>query len=118
DVTVFLRTGAVDRRRLQAVVIAEREILLIEAARSLAAFELVGGGRALVGAQPVRRTAKADEGRWQARLEREHRLAAAGRGVLDVAVAKDRVTEQMIEGDAQDGDAQFVGVRPVQLHPL
>ena len=91
DGAVFLRTGAVDRRRHQPVMLAEREILVVEAARGLAAFELMGRGRALVGAPPVRRAPEDEERGWQPGLEREYRLAAAGRGVLDVAVAQDGV---------------------------
>ncbi|MEY2877821.1 MAG: hypothetical protein RLZZ15_201 [Verrucomicrobiota bacterium] len=115
-IAVLIGPGRIDRAGRGAQVRAQREILGVEAARGGPAFELMRGGRAVVALGLRGHAAQAPERILQARLQRQARFRLARHGPLPVRIRQHHMAQQVRIRHAGERDAEFVGMRQVDLH--
>lgn len=90
-VAVLVGPAEIDGARRGAQVLAEREILGVEAARGGTALELMRGGRAVVGLHLCGHAAEPPEAVLQTRLQRQARLRLARHRPLPVGIRQHEV---------------------------
>ena len=95
--------------------LAQRDVIGVTAAAALAALELMGRSRALIGLGKPRHPAQHPQRGLQPGLEREAGFRKARQGPFPVRVRQHRVAEQVGERGPGDGHAEFVGVGPIGL---
>jgi hypothetical protein len=111
DVAVLMALASLDGLGLQAVVLQQGLVTLLERLGPFDAW-LDSGGQA-VGAVQLRHAAQLPQGVLQALAEALQALREADGAGLPVGVGQDEVVDQVVERDAAEGHAQVGAMREV-----
>ena len=111
---VFVGFPGIDQRGLEAIVVQELGVAVVEGPAA-AALYLVGQGRGVVGAYDLGRAAQFPERVLQSLLQGQKGLAGNHLGVAPARMAEHKLEQQVAVAPAPDGDSQGVTVGEVDL---